>query len=246
MFCQFCKVEIPASWSKVIASNKCPNCEESIISDESRKIMDELKDAISKMSATPDELVGWLMSTYDLFPKGAVQPTTFHRKPGENIEAGNLKYANTPTNEFRKRAGVDKFLENPKFAAIAQAINNVNSIDSNNPYESDFEQEDQNDTSEQDKIAILAAKAKIQGKKLTMKEILSNSTDFNIDSGPELSGSEIEIMKQAVGGSSMLQDNDMEGIENLPPALQKDRLKRLAAQRELKFGGSTGKIKRAE
>lgn len=256
MFCQFCKVEIPASWARVIASNLCPACGESIISEESKKIMDELKDAITKMSASPEELASWLMSTYDLFPKGTIEPTTFHRKPtGHDVvqeDTSGIKWANTPTNQFKKRAGVDKIMKDPKLAAIAQAINNINSLDGQmyggppEP-EQDLEQTspEEQEAAEQQHIANLAARARAQGRKLTMKEVLANSTEFNMggDTRP-LSEAETELVKHMVGGPSMEED-DMAGIQNLPPMLQADRLKRLAAQRELKFSGSSGLIKRS-
>ncbi len=256
MFCQFCKVEIPPAWSKVIASNICPACGEAIISEESKKIMDELKDAITKMPNDPEGLAGWLMSTYDLLPKGSIEPTNFHRKPAYNNAVTNItpdgtpiKFANTPTNQFAKRAGVDKILNDPKLAAMQQMIHNINSVDGQmyggvpEP-ESEEISEEEKELLEQQHMASLAAKAKAQGRKLTMRDALINSTEFNLggDARP-LSDAETEMVKHLVGGPSG--DSEMEELQNLPPALQADRLKRLAAQRELKFGGSAGLIKRS-
>lgn len=254
MFCQFCKVEIPASWARVLASNVCPACGEAIISEESKKIMDELKEAIAKMSASPEELASWMISTFDIVPKGTIEPTNFHRKPNsqaiqEGADTQGLRWANTPTNQFMKRAGVDKIMKDPKLAAIAQAINSINSVDGQMygaaPEAEEVVPVEEQEMLEQQKIASMAARAKAQGRKLTVKEVLANSTDFGMtDNSQPLSEAETEMVKHLVGGSD--EDVDMAGIHNLPPMLQADRLKRLAAQRELKFGGSTGFIKRSE
>lgn len=264
MFCQGCKVEIPPSWAAAIARNVCPNCNESIISEESKKLMEDLLNAIIKMSATPEELTGWLMSTYDMLPKGSVEAATFHRKPTsqqmiqENMDLSTqgLKYANTPTAQFMKRSGADKILKDPKLAAIAQAINSINAIDGQmygggvqtEPDLDDISSEEQ-DMMEQQKITQMAAKAKAQGRKLTMKEVLandSNSVEFNMDGDSRpLSEAETELVKHFVGGPNS-SDSEMDGLESIHPMLHGDRLKRLAAQRALTYGGSTGLIKRAE
>ncbi len=245
-----CKTSIPPAWVACIQVNRCPACGEAIISEENKKIMEELKEAITKMSASPEELAGWLMSTYDLYPKGSVEPTGFHRKPvgevSEQMVGGALKRANTPINQFMKRAGADKILKNPKLAAIAQAINNVNDIDGQ--MYGDVEQEIQVDpeaeAEEQRQLTEMAARAKAQGKRFTMKEALANTVEFNMGGTAQpLSEEETEMMKHIVGGTDS--DNEMEELRSLPPALQADRMKRLAAQRELKFGGASGFIKRS-
>lgn len=209
MFCQFCKVEVPAAWAKVIASNKCPNCEEAIISDEQRKIMDELKEAISKMSASPEELVGWLMSTYDLLPKGTVQPTEFHRKPnGSNVDTASA------ASQFMKRAG-GKVITDPRIKALAHAINNSKDIE-----ESMYG---------------------FDSPEISVEENPEMMIDENTDMpGMPLSMEEIVLMQNKVNKVNIEKD-----VGNLPPALQGDRLKRLAAQRELSRSGSTGLIRRS-
>src|SRR3990167_2637504 len=183
MYCQFCKVEIPPSWSKVIASNICPACGESIISAETKEIMDRLKEAIEKMSASPDELVGWLMSNYDLFPKGTIEPTNFHRKPDSEPTAGpnnsKLVWANSPSHDFMKRSGADKVLNNPKLAAIAQAINSVNTTNgsmygSEEDREPELSPEEQHEVMQQ-QLQMAAVKAKAQGRRLSVKDALANS-----------------------------------------------------------------------
>lgn len=262
MKCITCQADIPPAWVNAINKNECPGCGGIIMDDSAKELLIQLREAMAKMPNDPEGLAGWLMSTYDLFPKGTIEPTTFHRKPTSQIgQEGadpsaqqGLRWANTPTNQFMKRAGADKVLKDPKLAAIAQAINNINSVDGQmyggppEPELNDINAEEQ-DLIEQQRIAQMAAKARAQGRKLTMKEVLANeanSVEFNLggDTRP-LSEAETELVKHLVGGSDS-SDPDMDGLQNLPPVLQADRLKRLAAQRELRFGGSAGLIKRSE
>ena len=265
MICITCKASIPPAWVACIQTNICPGCGGVIMDDSAKELLTQLREAMAKMPNDPEGLAGWLMSTYDLFPKGTIEPTTFHRKPiaGQNMSQESMvdgqvvKWANTPTNQFMKRAGADKILKDPKLAMMAQVINNINSADGqmygggSSNVESDpyMDQQEEEDTSEQERIAKMAAKARSQGRKLTMKEVLaneSNSVEFNIGgNSTPLSEAETELVKHLVGGPSS-EDPDMDGLQNLPLILQADRLKRLASQRELRFGGSSGLIKRSE
>jgi hypothetical protein len=256
MKCITCQADIPPAWVNAINKNECPGCGGVIMDDSSKELLVQLREAMIKMPNDPEGLAGWLMSTYDLLPKGSIEPTNFHRKPVYNNVVANItpdgtpiKFADTPTNQFAKRAGVDKILNDPKLAAMQQMIHSINSIDGQmyggapEPETEEISEEEQ-EMLEQQHIASLAARAKAQGRKLTMRDALSNSTEFNLggDARP-LSEAETEMVKHLVGGPSG--DSEMEELQNLPPALQADRLKRLAAQRELKFGGSAGLIKRS-
>lgn len=250
MKCITCQAEIPPAWVACIQANSCPGCGGPIMDESAKELLVQLRESMAKMPNDPEGLAGWLMSTYDLYPKGSVEPTGFHRKPvgevSEQMVGGALKRANTPINQFMKRAGADKILKNPKLAAIAQAINNVNDIDGQ--MYGDVEQEIQVDpeaeAEEQRQLTEMAARAKAQGKRFTMKEALANTVEFNMGGTAQpLSEEETEMMKHIVGGPDS--DNEMEELRSLPPALQADRMKRLAAQRELKFGGASGFIKRS-
>lgn len=260
MKCITCQADIPPAWVNAINKNECPGCGGIIMDDTSKELLTQLREAMSKMPNDPEGLAGWLMSTYDLLPKGSIEPTNFHRKPLSNAminsgpmnvgpDGSPIKWASTPTNQFAKRAGVDKILSDPKLAAMQQMIHSINAVDGQmygGVPESEPEEvsEEEQEMLEQQHMASLAARAKSQGRKLTMRDALINSTEFNLggDTRP-LSEAETEMVKHLVGGPSG--DSEMEDLQNLPPALQADRLKRLAAQRELKFGGSAGLIKRS-
>lgn len=262
MKCITCKADIPPAWVNAINKNECPGCGGVIMDDSAKELLTQLREAMAKMPNDAEGLAGWLMSTYDLFPKGTIEPTTFHRKPTqgqiqEMTEDGQqLRWANAGTNtainDFRKRSGADKVMKDPKLAAIANAINNINSIDGQmygappEPEQSEYSLEEQQ-ANEQQQYAAMAAKAKAQGRKLTMKEVLTNNAvDFNMGGEDRpLSEAETEMVKHLVGGPESDEESEMEAIQSLPPMLQNERFKRLAAQRELKFGGSSGLIKRS-
>lgn len=223
--------------------------------DSSKELLTQLKDAMIKMPNDPEGLAGWLMSTYDLFPKGTVEPTKFHRKPepgqaqGPGNPAHQLVWANSPSFNFMKRAGADKVLNDPKLAAIAQAISSVQGTDNSMYGDQQPDPEDVELTEEEEQLLIqqqmqeAAKKAKAKGKRLTVKDALANNTIFNLgDGGTPLSHEETEMMKEMVGGGDA---SDLEGLADLPPILQADRLKRLAKQRDLVHGGSTGFVKRS-
>lgn len=271
MKCITCQADIPPAWVNAINKNECPGCGGVIMDDSAKELLVQLREAMAKMPNDPEGLAGWLMSTYDLFPKGTIEPTTFHRKPspqqmaqmaqmaqmgqGEDMSTQGIKWANTPTNQFMKRSGADKVLKDPKLAAIAQAINSINTVDGNmygsaaEPTDPEMVSPEEEEMQEQQRIAALAAKARSQGRKLTMKEVLANeSNTVELNMGGDvrpLSDAETELVKHLVAGPTS-GDPELDGLQNLPPMLQADRLKRLAAQRELRFGGSAGLIKRSD
>lgn len=259
MICVTCGCNIPPAFVHAISINVCAGCSGPIMTDESKKLMDDLKEAMVKMPNDPEGLAGWLLSTYDLFPKGTVEPTEFHRKRsredgGAGVTVGPdgrpLKRANSASEIFMKRANVDKIKKNPKVAALQNALNSMNSVDSNlygGDYEEEMEVSDEEEADlENHNMLEMIAKAKAKGRtKIGAAELLANSSDFGSEGG-ELSHAELMRVQQLVGGSGHSSgDPDMDGFENLPPMLQADRLKRLQAQRELSFGGASGVIKRS-
>jgi hypothetical protein len=230
MECDSCKVIVPAEWKKAIQRNVCPNCEGVIMSEASKNLMDELRAAIERMPSDTEGLVGWLMSTYTLTPKGTVEPTAVFYD-GSNQR--QLKHAQTPT-QFAKNAGVDKIVtKNAKFAELASAINNLD-----DPYQSDNSISAPLSSDEEAELARLTNKL---GRKPTMQEAFLASDDSAfIDPNASISKEETQIISEAVSnmtnGSEFLNKNS---------ALGRDRLKRLQTQVELSNGG-VGKIRRSE
>lgn len=235
MKCMNCQAEIPPAWVAALAKNECPGCGGAIMDDFSRNLLNQIKEAMEKMPNDPQGLAGWLLSTFDLRPKGSVEPTNFHLpKPTTSNPAVGLTYANSPTSIFMKNAGVDKIMQNPKMAELAQAINNVvtEPLVSPDLPESEMTAEEEAVARQHD-IQALAAKAAAAGRRLTAKELLANNVDFG-GTGEGLNPEEVQAIQMALAG----------GPEpTLHPALEADRLKRLAAQRALQLGYTTNQGK---
>lgn len=237
MFCENCNVEIPPAWKKVISSNVCPECGGSILSDNTKKIIDELKAALERMPNDPEGLAGWIMSTYDLTPKGEVKPTKFYGKPSKNYveEEAPIKIrTNAAVEGFMERAGVNKIQTNPKMAALAKAINEIN----DEPAEDLEVDEESEDVRAEEEAQYLINKIK-SNKKISMKEVMAQSTgDTYIDPTlPPLSEDQKEDVKSII-----------EAAYAMPviPKLEADRMKRIQAQEDVAAGvHRKGMIKRA-
>lgn len=250
MNCVTCNANIPPAFVHALQTNICPGCSGPIMTEASKLLMDELKTAMLAMPNDPEGLAGWLLSTYDLFPKGEVSPTNFHRKnsrPDGDISA--LKMANTATNTFMKRSGADRIKKNPKLAAIEalqkEAGGYLQQDDSEDEIEGLDEEAQEDVENEEAEMLKMIMKAKQKGKKLSTAQLLSNSSDFGNDA--EVSNADLQKIQKMVGGGQDEFDNpedrEWDDVQYLPPALQADKIKRLEKQREMGFG-SIGMIKR--
>lgn len=281
MKCVSCTAEIPPAFVHAIQSNVCPGCAGPIMTEDSKKLMDELKAQLIEMPNDPEGLAGWILSTYDIFPKGTVQATPFHRKSKKRVvemddeyeegddpitvdaEGRPIKYAKTASHQHMlKQTGVDKLMKDPKRAALMRHLRETNGADE--AYGDEFEQEqdeddgitvdeEEDDLGDPEMLQIIAkaraAKSSKTGKrsskrKKTAAATLANMANFSMPGvNGEMSQYELNQLQNFVGGPSS-DDPDMDGFDNLPPALQADRLARLQKQRELSYGGSIGAIKR--
>lgn len=253
MNCITCNADIPPAWVAAIAKNTCPGCDGPIMSEDHQTLLTELKEAMVKMEHNPEGLAGWLLSTYDLRKKGdSVEPTEFygqkrqHNQQGPEGPTQGLRWANSPTHEFTKRAGADRVTAN-KFSSVVDAINNVNANLYGGPSQQihnaaqDEEDVVTNGSEEEDmrtKFEMATMVAAKEKRKVTMMDILSSNVlvDTSSSSGPGIEIEDSKVLSTALFG------ND-DGGANLPPALQADRMKRLANQQGVSFGGA-GKIRR--
>lgn len=247
-----CSALIPPAWVACIQDNKCPGCAGPIMNDESKELLTQLRDAMIKMPNDPEGLAGWLMSTYDLRPKGTIEPTNFHRAPEVSSNTKSLKMANTPSNKFMKLANADKVMRDPKLAAIAEAIKTANintgsmygGVSDESVHMAEVETKEDQEQLLEEQMQAAAMLAKAQGKPLLMKDVLANNVIFSGMGGSAepLSSQETALMQAVVGGAQV---SEMDEINSLPPALQEDRLKRLSRQKDLLHSGSCGIIKRS-
>ncbi len=219
MKCDSCSVDIPPAWVRIIAGNVCPECQGSIMADETIELMAGLKSALEQMPNDPQGIAGWLLSNYRMQKVGTGEPTGFYGiKKGQqkniNNERGDLKVADNPMQKFLKSAGITPEKQS-NYALLAAQIN----AGEDGKDFSDLDVQDSDDyvaeaeDPEYTKQALKAMQESTVGKKQNLQKYVEPSFDPNLD--------------------------------DLHPALHGGRLKRLEAQKELAFGGSVGLIKRS-
>lgn len=249
MKCITCSADIPPAWVHAIQKNECPGCSGPIYSEQSKQLMDELREAMLKMSPIDAEsIAGWILSNYNISKLGeTVEPTNFHRKPTERERAlaggaNGLKIApnQAQAQRFMRLAGADKVIKDPKVAAIVEAINSVQSEDDLYPNTDVQEQEAAEEAeSEAENLRNVVAAAKRQGRRVTAAELLANNVPMDLGGGKSpLSSEEIQDMQEVVSSTGERPS------EVDPPNIQRDRYRRLMAQKEISSGGACGVIRR--
>jgi hypothetical protein len=111
MKCFSCGIEIPAQFKSVIAKNICPGCEQPILTDKAKELLEELKEVFTKMPNDIEGICVWLLSTFQMTKLGEIQPINqFHG-------ANNLQFNNpapqmqgTP-NPTQSQANANAFLQ---------------------------------------------------------------------------------------------------------------------------------------
>lgn len=147
MFCENCKVEIPPAWKKVIQSNECPACGKEIMTDKTKELLDEIKQAMERMPNDPEGLSGWLVSNYKMVKIGDASPTTFYGPNNRQAKTqANISQGNT-VDDYLRRAGMDKHIGKPsKMQALVNRMNsNVNRQDEEEIYEGEIYDEEHNE-----------------------------------------------------------------------------------------------------
>lgn len=239
MKCKSCSTEIPPTFVHCIQTNSCPMCGKLIIPDNLKVLMDTIRESITNNDTTAEELIDWLVSTYNIPIKNTAVTKTTH--------TGELRWANSPTHEFAKNAGVNKIKQNSELAAIAQAVNNINNdLYGGEPISTEYpeEVEEAPRTPEQIEAELTAAAVK-KGGKLTLKEaknILSGEDNLYLDENgntikPMIDNSNSSEIEAAAGIIKNMFTADQS------PVLQDERLKRLRSQYSIQ-NGSSGSFRR--
>lgn len=225
MKCISCTAEIPANWSYALNNNICPSCGGAIMDENSKLLLDELREAMTKMNNDPEGLAGWLLSNYRLTKIGTAEPTDFYKK--NTGKKSNLKLNENPVAKFLKNAGVDKQIAKQKqLANLAQQITEIETEDDQYG-DIEVNNEENDDNYEEDDYKPVA---KISS------TIAKNSASL-ID--PSISPLDSASMREAVQAVSSLGGQD-------PDVLNLQRMQRLRKQQELDTMGTIGKIKRSE
>lgn len=231
MKCNDCSADIPPQWTACIQKNVCPGCGGSIMSNDTKDFMDDLKQALSKMNFTAEELTGWLLSNYTLTKIGTAEPTAFHRKAEKKASAApGLKIADNPVQKFLKRTDAAKELE--KRSNLQQIVAEIQGV-SESQYGNDIEEEIEG-LDEEDQ-AIYEAE---MNRKNFKSEAKAKAQASWMISDPEATDSKPLSPKDIQSISNTFGEEEEE--PELPPALQQARLLRLAKQQEIARGNKPG------
>ncbi len=214
--CITCSIDIPPVWKACINNNICPQCNGPILNDDSKAMLDELREAMTKMPNDPEGLAGWLLSNYKMIKVGTAEPTEFHRST-KNKSGQELKINNNPVHKFLERSGMAKEVNKTnKLAELAQKIQSGELDDK------DLEVESFQDDSEYDEDNEMPIPVK------KISTALINNSSLVSDAGP-LDDNEITSIASAV--ESHFESSDGQRYEQL------QRIKRLQAQQTIDVGG---------
>lgn len=234
-----CNADIPPQWVNAIQRNECPGCGGMIMDDASKELLNELREAMSKMPNDPEGLAGWLLSNYVLRKVGAAEPVNFHRKPtaAEVAQEKKLKVAKNPVQDFLKRkdSGVAKTVEARK--DFAEIVNQINSGDIEDPlYGNGEDLESEIDAESEGEIEAdpyEEAEINRQQFKSAAKQLAKHSLVMPGNERP-LTAEETALMMQEVAGKA----SGVDPGNNIPEALQQARLERLKKSRAIAGGGT--------
>lgn len=229
MICESCNVEIPPAWVMCIKQNCCPACGGAIMSEDTKHLLDGIKDALEKMPNDPQGLAGWLLSNYELRKKGSGEPTEFY-----GVKPAKSSKGLTP---FAKNAGIDKIAANSKFANLIQHMNHASEEEEENYVD------DGGEYSPEERAAF-AASAVAPGGVPSGKMKTPLGPTIVGGAGGEFSPDDAESLN-ALFNSSLTKDLEG-GPEHLKNKIHRQRLEQIAKQRELAASGGIGGIKRSE
>jgi len=228
--CQNCGVEIPPTWSKVLASNECPSCGEPILNESTVNLIEELTEALTIMPNDPRGLAGWLISNYRMQKVGSAEPVVkFNNGKDKAVIVSGHVNPNSPMAQ-RGESPMDKFFKN---AGV-----NINASNNDKFKEIVSELRDPEEEAER-RLAIELAENPD-----SIEEDLRDP-DFTRAALAAMEAADPKTLKAKMSQlKSQGEDVDFTSDGPLPQSLQTDRIKRLQKQRELNDGG-TGIIKRS-
>lgn len=179
--CITCAAEIPPIWSHCINSNICPGCGGQIMDNASKDLLDEIREAMKKMTNDPEGLAGWLLSNYKLQKYGSAEPTEFHKKPSakESAQLDKLKIANNPVQEMLKRTGIKENIDKNRTVALAAIAKKIKQ-NSQGVQEEEFEyteDEFEENQEQEENDLVLPSVIKVSSALVTAENIETNPED---------------------------------------------------------------------
>jgi hypothetical protein len=223
MKCINCQAEIDPKWVHCITLNNCPACGKEIMDNSSIDLLNELRTAISVMSQSDTEvfvqgLAGWLLSNYHMEKIGTGEPTEFFTPKKPKIQQETSEVVNKQGLKVASNP-LQQFYKNAGVDAgrVSKLKNLVQEINGVDEHsELDVEEDDN----------ILPAEVKYPEYTKQVLDAMVNKNDEH----------------KVVSKQHFDDEND---VDDLPPALQQDRLRRLEKQQAVGSVG-IGKIRRTD
>lgn len=218
MKCMSCETDIPSEWQAAITANNCPKCGDVIMDDATKNLFDELKSVMMKLDSAGDEIKSLLLSNYNLVVADKISNVA---NPEDH--SSSLKIAKNPVQEWLARSNAPNLAKRENLKDLVRRIQETQS----EPYEGDIE-----DISSEQLPDEQSAKTVLENNSLlTGKENTPPPTP--------------EEKKQLI---TLLANSGLDGIDELPPALQEDRIRRLEQRRRVAsgVGGDKGTFRRSD
>ena len=217
MKCMSCEIVIPPEWKACIVSNLCPKCGGAIMDDETKFLVGEMSTLLKKIELAAEGVKEVVLSSFNL------QEFNSAKQQGPEVFTG-LKIAENPVQQFLARG-------NPKLAKrepLSEIVKRVQATQETVDYEvSEGEEFVEQDYTEDEYIP---EQPTITAKSLLAKNslIMSNSQQDQVSD---------QQLVQAFGDPADV-------VDDLPEALQVDRLKRLRQRHGVATGTGMGSFRR--
>jgi hypothetical protein len=244
-----CGINIPPEFRAAIINNLCASCGGPIMSDAALDLLDEIKNALSKMPNDPEGLAGWLLSNYEMRKIGSAEPVQFF-----NSRIVAPGYVNQGIPQQGQVMGKEAQLrEKPLIAQnkLEQFYQNAGIKHPNNNFYG--ENTAGNFAQNQPIHPVLARQMALAGEVPQQPGYGVAPTDYSENyveeaADPEYTQKALAAMQGGMSRDQMREMirnvNTQEDLEADSPALQMLRMERLKKQQELAYGGEVGKIRR--
>lgn len=249
--CKICGAQVPPEWKFAINNNTCPGCGEPLLDEESKELLDELRNAMKEMPNDPEGVAGWLLSNYKIVKIGEAQPVNFYgrkltsqpdqqqsNQSSSSELPSDFKVRESPINKFLKNAGMQKLigkqpLKNTNPKKLADIVDHIH-----NNIESDETITDSDDYPEElyEVYEDYEGGDSNEASMPRVAQMLANHSSLDVEDSSPPTDTEKAALISALGGPSQ------PAGENIHPALAKDREMRQNISSNVASG--VGKIKR--
>jgi hypothetical protein len=231
MKCMSCEANIPSDWQAAISANICPKCGNQIMGEEVKTASDALKTTINDLILLGQETMDLVLDSFGLCRKELIPQIKITSPEQENLPPG-LKIAPNKVQEFLSRTKA------PHLANRQEQMKHVLS----RIQAAETEESDENDLVNQYEDEVEEYIRGKEGVKNTssIKYALENNS-LTTGEGVPL-GSEEEYLLNVAMGNVDQDDYD----PNIHPALQKERMERLAKSRQVASGIKAGSFSRSD